>query len=182
MITTAIMETIPMLMDFRQHPLGAVLASFEEEYHVSLNSYSELPNGKSRVSFKGCEEDVIHFLMNEFHLSWGEYEEYIASEYNALPAYINIIVFSNLMIENGWKEKSNKMEGYSHPYEYDLSYTKTIKGKVHEIFIPILNSCPDIHIRKYENDIMETMETLLSMGTKMKFHETIEFINTLETD
>lgn len=182
MITTDIMETTPLLMDFRQHPMGAVLASFEEEYHVSLCSYSQMPNGKSLVSFKGCEENITNLLLDQFHFSWDEHKEYIASEYNALPAYIDIIVFSNILIENGWKENSNRLENYSHPYEYELSYIKDIKGATHEVFIPILNSCPDIHIRKYENDTMETLNTLFSMGTKLKFHDTIEFINTLESD
>lgn len=184
MLTMDLMGTIPMLTDLREQPIGIYLAGLEKKYHISLSSYA--PDGenmgKAMLGFEGQIDNILSLLMDEFNITWDDCEEYIAYRTNILPKSIDIFVFNELLTVNGWTNKTKRLIEYSSPYEYDITYHKDINGEHYEVYLPMIKTFPDIHIRKTYDGIIEPMTSLLSQNTKMMFHQAVEVINSLETD
>lgn len=182
MLTMDIMETIPMPLDLTGSPVGPYLTHLETNFHVSICSYEPQPNGNTKVAFQGTTENIIKMLTKDFYIPWDDCEEYIEKRYDALPHYIDIIVFSELLITNGWKETTAKLDGYTSPYEFTALYQKNISGKDYEIVIPIIKAFPDIHLYENDNGNKKPNNSFLSNDQMLRFHHAVKYLNTLEKD
>lgn len=182
MITTALIKTIPFALTKRPVPLEEYLPTLETTYRIKTH---QDPTKKALVSFSGPNENIIKLLTTEFKIPEYETEDFIAKEYNGRPEYLDAVIFTEMLVNAGWKKVHSIVSGlYPADNKPMITYTKDISGEEYEIRLVLSTMGPNVWIRKKVNDDMVPVTRMLhyveTAGERL--HKLLDFCDALEKD